>query len=560
MKSANKLKQEFVTGATPNETHYHDLIELADIGRKAIGLPEGEGAAAPGKGLGWNSSDHKLSVKLKPGSSGLLVNHQGLAVEPGIGVQLAENKVTIAVKAEGALSTEAGLCVKTGNGVKIEGSSLKLHVDTDKGLSTDGGMLNVKFDSNTLKVTGNQQLSINYDGTYFTEQEGNLSLNEDHIERVKKALAKEIIKACGLMSVSTGGDVGEYPKDGRDQTALAAQLQPIVDAIKRVYVTDQVSSGRDISPSEKSLANAIGKLLARAYTAGAWAVAAALANKTGGTVMEASIRSYARERNDEPTAKGILGCVVEIAERLQNTLFPCVRLNVPQPLELVAQAESVQVQLEGLLDGLSLSCEATGTGAVHATVTGGTVELKGEREGNATVTVFWLPRSPAKMPRLLLTRFDVKVYGYQLLPLSKVTPFFRKGVQTIEGPDAAPRPDSAHELRRPYQIFLPDGYHGTGLFALKLIYEIPTQSGVRVETAKFKYINPVPVDSNGENLKVFEDSDRARRGGQGKDVVTHETVLKFSSPIPVPSNQDSPREYEVVLEVGKEKWGFVFAY
>ncbi|WP_338911352.1 hypothetical protein [Mycetohabitans rhizoxinica] len=554
MTSANKLKREFVTGATPNETHYHDLIELADIGRKAIGLSEEEGAAEPGNGLDWNPSDHKLSIKLKPDFSGLLVNHEGLVVKPGIGVQLAENKVTIAVKAESALSTEGGLCVKTGNGVTIEDNSLKLHVDTDKGLSTNGGMLNVKFDPNTLKVAVNKELSINYDGTYFTEQNGNLSLNEDHIERVKKALAKEVIEACRLMFVSTDGDVGEYPKNNRDQKALAAQLQPIVDAIKRVYVTDQGSSGRDINTSERSLADAIGKLLARAYTAGAWAVAAALANKLGGAVMEASIRNYAKGRNDEPTPKGISGCVVEIAERLQNTLFPSVHGIELQTL--LVNTRKVLDSIEATDEGLSLLCDTTNSEVVTATMSGGKLELQGNSPGTATITIYTVLNGGAGHYRLELSRFAVTVLEYLILPLDYVELSTDTGnVKHTINPKAAP-----NQPAEPFVLPLPDGQAKSGKY-IKLSFCIPVSlvnnikfksSGEIVQVKTLRLITG-PVGEAMSKLTVR--SLRVNRNGDNMDFVV---VLYFQPPLKLMMDAGSAAVYELILSIDGQAWGFKF--
>lgn len=547
--SANKLKREFVTGATPNETHYHDLIELADIGRKAIGLSEEEGAAEPGNGLDWNPSNRKLSVKLKPDSSGLLVNPEGLAVKPGIGVQLAENKVTIAVKAESALSTEGGLCVKTGNGVTIGDNSLKLHVDTDKGLSTNGGMLNVKFDTNTLKVAGNQQLSINYDETYFTEQKGNLSLNEDHIERVKKALAEEVIKACRLMFVSTDGDVGEYPKNNQDQTALAAQLQPIVDAIRRVYLTDQGSSGRDIKTSERSLADAIGKLLARAYTAGAWAVAAALANKLGGAVMEASIRNYAKGRNDEPTPKGISGCVVEIADRLQNTLFPSVRSIDLQTL--LVNTGKVLDSIETTDEGLSLLCDTTDSTVVTATMRGSKLELKGESPGTATITIYTVLNGGAGNYRLELSRFAVTVLEYLILPLNDVELKFN----TVSVNPPIERKAAPNRLAELFVLPPPDG-QGNSLKGIKLKFCIPvSQSKFSSKSVQVKTLRRITGSEVEAISGLTVDSIRARRIGDNMQFLV---ALHFGSPLNLVVDAGSTAVYELILSIDDQAWGFKF--
>jgi hypothetical protein len=227
----SELKKKFVTGATPTETDYQDLINLADVGRKAVGVPDGEGDPKPGDGLDYYSKDGKLSVKRKE-HSGLTVSDTGLGVKPGIGVQLGENTVKLAIKEESALSTEGGvLHIKTGNGVMKLAGQLTLNVNNSQGLSTDNGKLQVNFDPNTVKAD-NCRLAVKYDGDYFTVDEAKgLRLLPKWFEK----LASEFSGALNKAILGTSG--GSNPNSNSDPSKLE---QEIAAALQSAYAAGQL--------------------------------------------------------------------------------------------------------------------------------------------------------------------------------------------------------------------------------------------------------------------------------------------------------------------------------
>ncbi|WP_338860210.1 hypothetical protein [Mycetohabitans rhizoxinica] len=220
---ASELKKKFVTGATPNEADYHELIELANVGRKAVGASEGEDEPTAGEGLNYDLKDGKLSVKLKE-KSGLAVSDMGLEVKPGVGVQLDANAVNLAIKEQSALCTEGGaLHIKAGNGVMEQGGQLTLNVNESRGLSTDGGKLQVNFEPETSGLKLDKcRLAVKYDEEYFTAGEKGLTLQQDHIQRLASEFRNVLDKAKIGTNIGFRDNVNSDPSDleGRIATEL----------------------------------------------------------------------------------------------------------------------------------------------------------------------------------------------------------------------------------------------------------------------------------------------------------------------------------------------------
>jgi hypothetical protein len=240
----SELKKKFVTGATPTETDYQDLINLADVGRKAVGVPDGEGDPKPGDGLDYDSKDGKLSVKRKE-ISGLTVSDKGLGVKPGVGVQLGDNTVKLAIKAESALTTDGGaLHIKTGDGVTELGGNLTIDVNNSQGLSMHNGTLQVNFEPKTVKAD-NGVLTVKYDEDYFTvDSELGLRLLPKWFEKLETEFCGAVKKAV------SGTSCGSKQNSNTDSSTLE---QKIADALQRAYAAGQ----RDGFTKPPELANII---------------------------------------------------------------------------------------------------------------------------------------------------------------------------------------------------------------------------------------------------------------------------------------------------------------
>ncbi|MDQ9128527.1 hypothetical protein RDT67_19095 [Serratia fonticola] len=113
------LKERFKEGSIPLQTDFEKLIEIADVGRKAVGLAPGQ-EGKPGVGLQLGSGE-RLSVKLN--------NNSGLtAIDTGVSVKLKPDG--------GAQVDSSGISVKPGRGMEVstEGVRIKDEFAFQKGM------------------------------------------------------------------------------------------------------------------------------------------------------------------------------------------------------------------------------------------------------------------------------------------------------------------------------------------------------------------------------------------------------------------------------------------
>ncbi|WP_036774159.1 tail fiber protein [Photorhabdus australis] len=196
--SADDLKIRFKEGSIPLQTDYADLINIADIGRKACGqAPQQNG---PGQGLkladdgtlnlkiGTLSSqdfsplmlkDDILSVDL---GSGLINKTNGICVGQGNGIVVNSNDVAVKA-ANGITVNDSGVAVKANNGINVDtnGVSVKAKDKTINVESTGisvrlgwgikiGDGLDVKasdginVDSNGVSVKAGNGITVNSNG------------------------------------------------------------------------------------------------------------------------------------------------------------------------------------------------------------------------------------------------------------------------------------------------------------------------------------------------------------------------------------------------------------
>lgn len=146
------LKNVFGVEQVPMASNFSDLVDVADIGRKAAGLsPEQDGT--PGLGLQLDATQ-KLAVRLKT-DGGIAVSdvginvtadtRMGLAVRPaGVGVTLEPNKGLSVSTAGVAIKLEAnkglavgtnGVAVTPGNGINLGTTGVGVTAEPGKGLS-----------------------------------------------------------------------------------------------------------------------------------------------------------------------------------------------------------------------------------------------------------------------------------------------------------------------------------------------------------------------------------------------------------------------------------------
>ncbi|RAX01788.1 MULTISPECIES: phage tail protein [unclassified Photorhabdus] len=105
--STNDLKSRFKEGSIPLQTDYSDLIDIADIGRKATGQAPGQ-SGEPGDGLSLTDNGTLQTVVNSTG--GLHFDKKALAIKPYDGINVDNN----------------GVSVKAGSGIIVDSSGVSI--------------------------------------------------------------------------------------------------------------------------------------------------------------------------------------------------------------------------------------------------------------------------------------------------------------------------------------------------------------------------------------------------------------------------------------------------
>ncbi|MCC8421443.1 tail fiber protein [Photorhabdus thracensis] len=133
--SVNDLKRRFKEGSIPLQTDYADLINIADIGRRAVGKAPGQ-TDNPNSALKLDN-DGALAVKL---------NDNG-------GLKADENGLNVKIKNKSLLADNSGLAVNAGRGLRINND--KLEVDDHHG---------IEIVNEGVKVKASNGINVNSDG------------------------------------------------------------------------------------------------------------------------------------------------------------------------------------------------------------------------------------------------------------------------------------------------------------------------------------------------------------------------------------------------------------
>jgi hypothetical protein len=144
-----RLKDIFGVQKVPLASNFSDLIDVADVGRKAAGLSPDQPS---GQGLGLQlDEDLKLAVLPQPAggihvnsagvgitteaNKGLVVGANGLAVQAGNGINLSPTGVGITTETGKGLTVGVnGLAVQAGNGINLGSTGVGITTETGKGL------------------------------------------------------------------------------------------------------------------------------------------------------------------------------------------------------------------------------------------------------------------------------------------------------------------------------------------------------------------------------------------------------------------------------------------
>ncbi|WP_434525276.1 tail fiber protein [Photorhabdus asymbiotica] len=148
--SADDLKIRFKEGSIPLQTDYADLINIADIGRKACGqAPQQNG---PGQGLKL-ADDGTLNLKIGTLSSQdfspLMLKDDILSIDLGSGLVNKTNGICVG-QGNGIVVNTNDVAVKAANGITVNGSGVA--VKANNGINVDTNGVSVKSKNSTIKV------------------------------------------------------------------------------------------------------------------------------------------------------------------------------------------------------------------------------------------------------------------------------------------------------------------------------------------------------------------------------------------------------------------------
>ncbi|WP_445374388.1 hypothetical protein ACSLVK_20230 [Photorhabdus tasmaniensis] len=173
--SSDELKNRFKAGSIPLQTDYSDLIDIADIGRRAVGKAPDQ-TDNPNSGLELDNN-HGLSVKTNP-TGGISVDSSGIAVKcwgnggitvtdgSGLYLKLAGGNSGNGWSGVSGLSLGSdGVKIKANNGINVDGSGVSIKAKANNAIAVDNEGIAVKcWDNGGITVTDGSGLYLKLAG------------------------------------------------------------------------------------------------------------------------------------------------------------------------------------------------------------------------------------------------------------------------------------------------------------------------------------------------------------------------------------------------------------
>ncbi|SCZ58792.1 MULTISPECIES: hypothetical protein [Photorhabdus] len=197
--STDELKNRFKEGSIPLQTDYSDLIDIADIGRRAMGKAPDQ-TENPNSGLELNNNSgllvktnptgglkadkDGLSVKLKDKS--LLTDASGLAVNTGRGLWINNDKLEVD-NHDGIEIVNEGVKVKASNGINVDGNGVSVRSkDSTINVGPDGISVGIgwgiKAGGAGLDVKASNGINVDGYGVYVKPKDnGGISVDKDGV-------------------------------------------------------------------------------------------------------------------------------------------------------------------------------------------------------------------------------------------------------------------------------------------------------------------------------------------------------------------------------------------
>lgn len=247
---ADALKERFKAGSIPLQTDFADLIDLANIGRQAVGGADGQTGPANGftvssAGLlqlkpsaGITVDDSGVGLKLKNDTTlygdsaplelreggkflgidmgdGIECRSNGISVKTGDGIQLAGDSVTVKA-ASGITVGSSGVDVKAGNGIAVTSSGVNIKLASGTlgngggGQGSDGATSGssggLSLTPSGLSVDAGQGIQINAGGVSIKLAE-NSGLSADEKNGLKIVPEQQFQKGMVMMFAGTATEI-----------------------------------------------------------------------------------------------------------------------------------------------------------------------------------------------------------------------------------------------------------------------------------------------------------------------------------------------------------------
>uniref|UniRef100_UPI0036DC8882 tail fiber protein n=1 Tax=Photorhabdus sp. RM322S TaxID=3342825 RepID=UPI0036DC8882 len=227
--SSDELKNRFKAGSIPLQTDYSDLIDIADIGRRAMGKAPDQ-TNNPNSGLELDNNSGLL-VKTNP-TGGISVNPNGIAVAcwdkggitvtdgSGLYLKLAGGNSGNGWNGVSGLSLGSdGVKIKANNGINVDSSGVSVKAKANGAIAVDNEGVDVKcWDNGGIQVTDNTGIYLKLEGgdTHGSSGTSGLSLSKNGVK----------IKASNGINVD-GNGVSVKAKDNTinvDPTGISVRL------------------------------------------------------------------------------------------------------------------------------------------------------------------------------------------------------------------------------------------------------------------------------------------------------------------------------------------------
>jgi len=203
--SSDGLKARFKAGSIPLQTDFADMIDLASVGRQAVGGEETQEGPAdgfilseqgllqlqPNEAKGISVDKDGVAVKVDngievdqagvtvKGGDGIEVNRDGVAVKAGEGIEIGADGVSLPLgeglrhgehgldvkcKANGGLSASIdGTCVIPGQGITVDKYGVGVKAAGGIEVTDSGVSVRLSHDRSGLSVDGNNSLLLSED-------------------------------------------------------------------------------------------------------------------------------------------------------------------------------------------------------------------------------------------------------------------------------------------------------------------------------------------------------------------------------------------------------------